>query len=507
MESNAPSTFDVKQYPFEGAQRIRLLGEGTYGSVGLYQLTSGVMVAIKGIYNEEEYDYVGLDPRIVLEISILQSLRGCDNLVQLLNLDVDFDIDIQTAEVSLMMPSYTSDLKQFITLVPLSERLKYANQVVDQLLNGLFQMYHRGILHRDIHSMNIFVDYNYDQTNQRLIELPQCYYGDFGLATQLACNPDDRHDSMDVMAYTVAFRPPEIMVGRTDYTDKADLWAVGVTLVDYFSGEIIFSFQDDVDDDDAINIVLPELLIPPPIDQYDEYRAQIQQNTVHNRVDVSRFLVDQMGLAQYKRIPKKIRTLLTQLLQINPDDRPSITTLVTNQAVCPYPPTLLARGPLYRSGGTTTEMYSALVDWLIGVATLKQLRPKTLIVCIDMLDRYLAHYDPSEKGVNLLLIGSILLIIAASMVEVSIPIKINVLIDYADQTFTADQFRAKELELIRQLNYTFLSCEIDQYVDHVERQPMELATKYDQLRQMYETIESRGIYAGDLSYDQIISYF
>ena len=93
--------------------------------------------------------------------------------------------------------------------------------------------------------------------------------------------------------------------------------------------------------------------------------------------------------------------------------------------------------------------------------------------------------------------------IAACVVEVYV----DDLIDYSDGTFTADQFRNKQLDVIRRLNYVFLSCEIDQYVDHVERHPIELEAKYGRLRQMYETIESKRLYAGALSYDQIISYF
>jgi serine/threonine protein kinase len=38
---------------------------------------------------------------------------------------------------------------------------------------------------------------------------------------------------MTIQVYTYIYRPPEILMLNTDYTDKADIWALGVTLVEY----------------------------------------------------------------------------------------------------------------------------------------------------------------------------------------------------------------------------------------------------------------------------------
>ena len=451
---------------------------------------------------DRDYGSIGLDRIHLLEISILQSLRGCDNLLQLLNLELRFDARLNIAMVDLMTPNHTSDLTQFIKTVPFTERLKYADQVIDQLLNGLFQMYHRGILHRDIKPDNIFLDYDYDPTKQMLTESPHCYYGDFGLAKQLACNVKDRHEPLRTWVYTVMYRPPELMVGRDDYTDKADLWALGVTLVEYLSREWLFLHR--VDDSDAIKIVLPKLSNPPPINQYAQYIDQLKQGTIHAHVFVVQFLVDTIGVEQTKLIPMNIITMLNQLLQVNPNDRPSITTLVTNQVVCPDPPTLLSRGALFQNTGMTVSRYYKLVDWLTKVAKNEQLRQKTFIVCIDMFDRYLAHYHVIPDDSQLIILT--LLLIAISMIQTEYVLTISDLVDYSKNKYTADQFETKELDIIRQLNYTFLSCEIDPYVSYIEQLPEQQSVKYDRLSQLYKKIESKGLYAGDLSYDQIMSY-
>ena len=310
------------------------------GRVGLYQLTSGAIVAIKSL-EDDSFSIDGLDPRIVKEISILQSLRGCDNLLQLLGVELLYDAQEEIAKVNLMVTNHTSDLRSFIKLIPLTERLKYANEVVEQLLNGLFQLYQRGIIHRDIKPDNIFLDYDYDLTSQLVAGVPHCYYGDFGHAIQLACNINDRAESLETWIYTVMYRPPELMVGRRDYTEKADLWALGATLVEYFSGETLFSFTSD-SPDHAIRTVLPQLANPPPDTQYDQYIEQLKQGTIHTHVLVEQFLMDKLG-RQIDSIPKQTLALLNQMLQVNPDDRPSIATLVVNQSVCPRPPTLLPR--------------------------------------------------------------------------------------------------------------------------------------------------------------------
>ena len=77
-----------------------------------------------------------------------------------------------------------------------------------------------------------------------------------------------------------------------------------------------------------VNTVLPLLVNPPPVEQ-------LKQGTIHTHVSVRQFLMDRMR-SQAKLIPNNIIALLEQLLQVNPDDRPSIVTLVTNQT-CAHP--------------------------------------------------------------------------------------------------------------------------------------------------------------------------
>ena len=62
---------------------------------------------------------------------------------------------------------------------------------------------------------------------------------------------------------------------------------------------------------------------------------------------------------------ERIIALLDQVLQVNPGDCPSITTLVVNQTMCPRPPTLLSRWPLVSNIEITARTYYVIVTWLI----------------------------------------------------------------------------------------------------------------------------------------------
>ena len=243
-------------YPFEKAQVIKKLGQGSYGSVRLYTLTSGERVAIKRIRGNNND---GISSSTLREINSLMSVIGCENILQLLN--IKHEILNNLTRVELMLTYHTSDLQKFCQTVNFLERVKYSNEIIQQLFNGLFQLYNRGILHRDIKPQNILIDYVYDSNTGKLLEIPKCYYPDFGLARQLACNTQQRNQNMTTEVYTANYRPPEIMVENDDYTDKADIWALGVTLVEYFSGKYLFDFSS-MHLNEVVEIIFPKLTTP-----------------------------------------------------------------------------------------------------------------------------------------------------------------------------------------------------------------------------------------------------
>src|SRR5437868_4411896 len=193
-------------------------------------------VAVKNFFSD---DHGHISEIALRELHAFYLMMGCANIVQLL--DVTSVIIHEEVVLRVMMPYHTSDLATFIKVIPFIERIKYAENIINQLLTGLYQLYYRGIIHRDIKPDNILMDYEYGSGSggsKELLFIPQVYIADFGLSIQLPCDRHYRNIDLSINVYTPAFRPPEILGEHSNYTDKADIWAMGITLLEYFISKI-----------------------------------------------------------------------------------------------------------------------------------------------------------------------------------------------------------------------------------------------------------------------------
>jgi serine/threonine protein kinase len=96
---------------------------------------------------------------------------------------------------------------------------------MQQLLCGLDHCHNRGVLHQDIKGANLLLD------NNGILKI-----ADFGLATFF--NPKQKqHLTSHVV--TLWYRPPELLLGATNYGVVVDLSSVGCILVESLSGKHI----------------------------------------------------------------------------------------------------------------------------------------------------------------------------------------------------------------------------------------------------------------------------
>lgn len=97
-----------------------------------------------------------------------------------------------------------------------------ARQMLIQTINGLLYLHSMHIVHRDIKAQNIMQD---AEKNIRLM--------DFGLSTEA--------EIAKTACGSPAYAPPE-MILRKEYTDKVDIWSLGVLLYFVTSGK--YPFKD-----------------------------------------------------------------------------------------------------------------------------------------------------------------------------------------------------------------------------------------------------------------------
>ncbi|XP_038688049.1 protein IMPAIRED IN BABA-INDUCED STERILITY 1-like isoform X2 [Tripterygium wilfordii] len=99
--------------------------------------------------------------------------------------------------------------------------LKKIKCYMKQLLAGIEHCHSRGVMHRDIKGSNLLVN------NEGILKV-----ADFGLAN--FCTSGQRQP-LTSRVVTLWYRPPELLLGSTDYGASVDIWSVGCVF-----GELLF---------------------------------------------------------------------------------------------------------------------------------------------------------------------------------------------------------------------------------------------------------------------------
>uniref|UniRef100_A0A8C8EMX9 cyclin-dependent kinase n=1 Tax=Oncorhynchus tshawytscha TaxID=74940 RepID=A0A8C8EMX9_ONCTS len=183
--------------------KLDKLGEGTYATVykGRSKLTDN-LVALKEIRLEHEE---GAPCTAIREVSLLKDLKHA-NIVTL------HDIIHTQKSLTLVFEYLDKDLKQYLEDCGNSIHMHNVKLFLFQLLRGLNYCHRRKVLHRDLKPQNLLIN---DRGELKL--------ADFGLAR--AKSIPTKTYSNEVV--TLWYRPPDILLGSTDYSTQIDMWRRG----------------------------------------------------------------------------------------------------------------------------------------------------------------------------------------------------------------------------------------------------------------------------------------
>ncbi|MCI4380594.1 hypothetical protein PGIGA_G00241740 [Pangasianodon gigas] len=196
--------------------KLDKLGEGTYATVykGRSKLTDN-LVALKEIRLEHEE---GAPCTAIREVSLLKDLKHA-NIVTL------HDIIHTQKSLTLVFEYLDKDLKQYLDDCGNCIHMHNVKLFLFQLLRGLSYCHRRKVLHRDLKPQNLLIN---DRGELKL--------ADFGLAR--AKSIPTKTYSNEVV--TLWYRPPDILLGSTDYSTQIDMWGVGCIFYEMATGRPLF---------------------------------------------------------------------------------------------------------------------------------------------------------------------------------------------------------------------------------------------------------------------------
>ncbi|KPP74426.1 cyclin-dependent kinase 17-like, partial [Scleropages formosus] len=212
----SPSESEIGFGKLETYVKLDKLGEGTYATVykGRSKLTDN-LVALKEIRLEHEE---GAPCTAIREVSLLKDLKHA-NIVTL------HDIIHTDKCLTLVFEYLEKDLKQYMDDCGNIMSMHNVKIFLFQLLRGLAYCHRRKVLHRDLKPQNLLIN---DKGELKL--------ADFGLAR--AKSVPTKTYSNEVV--TLWYRPPDVLLGSTEYSTPIDMWGVGCIFYEMVTGRPLF---------------------------------------------------------------------------------------------------------------------------------------------------------------------------------------------------------------------------------------------------------------------------
>ncbi|XP_027160529.1 probable serine/threonine-protein kinase At1g54610 [Coffea eugenioides] len=282
-------------------EKIDKIGSGTYSNVYKARDTiTGKIVALKKVrFDNLEPESVRFMAR---EIIILRRLDH-PNVIKLEGL--------VTSRMSCSLYLVFEYMEHDLAGLAASPEIKFTEPQVKcymkQLLSGLEHCHKRYVLHRDIKGSNLLLD------NSGILRI-----ADFGLAT--IYDPNHKHP-MTSRVVTLWYRPPELLLGATDYGVGIDLWSAGCILAELLAGKPIMPGRTEVEQLHKIY-----KLCGSPSDEYWK-KCKLPNATLFKPREPYRRCIRET----FKDFPSSALPLIDTLLAIDPADRKTATDALKSE--------------------------------------------------------------------------------------------------------------------------------------------------------------------------------
>ena len=202
--------------------------ENAYSPIKIYSAEKGEERVLLKVINkeilkeEEDYDF---------HIECIQKEIELNNLCNsdcVLKLNRSFETD---KNIVFELEYYDDDLKQYLfnngkleTKLVGRDNLQSFKEITIAIAKAIKYIHEKGVVHRNIKPHNIFIESDSDGKKIKNVKL-----GDFSTAIYIKEINDS--EPMGTIFYTA----PEI-IKNLDYTEKCDMWSIGLTLFEIYFG-------------------------------------------------------------------------------------------------------------------------------------------------------------------------------------------------------------------------------------------------------------------------------
>ena len=304
-------------------ERYEQIGEGTYGQVYRARCRDTQQIVALKKMRLHHGGYWGMPLQLIREIKILKRLSH-PNLLRMVEVVTSKGVEhLDADEPTSTSPSdqreaYKGNLFLVLEYVQhdLTGLMDVAYQftpvqvkcIFKQLLEALQYMHEQRYVHRDIKSSNILLGANF-----------RLKLADFGLARcieppLLDQNPQDQLTNKVI---TLWYRPPEILVGATDYGAGVDIWSAGCILAELLIGKPLFTGKTELE---QLHLIW-DMLGNPTMETWDYLKTKKKAKSGEITIDMSRPKKNRLREKYSARMPAPALSLVEKLLEWDPRKR------------------------------------------------------------------------------------------------------------------------------------------------------------------------------------------
>ncbi|WVR03173.1 hypothetical protein IAU60_000164 [Kwoniella sp. DSM 27419] len=276
-------------------EKLEIVGKGAYGAVyrGRHNAT-GHIVALKIINLDTEDDDVG---DIQKEISLLQQLMLGNAGGAVPNVTKYYGSLMEGPKVWIIMEyAESGSIRTLSRAQPLKEL--HICLIMREVLQALAALHKNGVIHRDLKAANILL----------CTSPPRILLCDFGVAALLQSNTSKR----STFVGTPYWMAPEVVTEGRLYDSKADIWSLGITLLEMAYGEPPMSGQPAA----RAVMMLSDKRMRAPRLEGDHWSRDMREFVVGclNEEPSDRLSADELGKTKW--IKQQQRTPLTVLNEL-----------------------------------------------------------------------------------------------------------------------------------------------------------------------------------------------